>query len=225
MAKSKKTKKKEDMEKDKIFIYGLIFLILVFGAFIFGVRYVKLKKETPQIEIREYNGYVFKKYGDIWVTTIKVSDRLKGTETNYEILFHYTPDEVENIPTIKNMRNESVTPNLFLDAKQIYLTFDPDSSGEVKSRILQSGVELAKVISNIYKKSAKSAVTKNVSEIPTAPIITCDDIGPFTRVIYLNIGNETKIFSDHGCIVVQGTDGEELLKSAERLTFELLQIL
>ena len=221
--KKKLTKKKSDkkeMEKDKILVYGLILLVLVFGAFIIGVRFIKVQDETPQIEVKTYNGFVFEKHGNIWVTTIRMSDWLKGTERDYEILLHYTPDEVEHIPTIKNTRNESVSPNLFLDARKIYITTDPEYPAEV----VLSGVEIAKIIGQVYEKQVKAAVTRPDNRTE-APVITCDDLANFVRVIDLRLGNETKIFSEHGCIVVQGTDPGELLKAAERLTFELLKIL
>jgi len=219
---SKKTKKseKKDMETDKILVYGFIILLLIFGAFIIGVRFIKVQEEAPQVEVKTYNGFVFEKYGNIWVTTIRMSDWLKGTERDYEILFHYTPDEVEHIPTIKNVRNESVTPNLFLDARKIYITTDPEYPAEV----VLSGVEIAKIIGQVYEKQVKAAVTRPDNRTE-APVITCDDLANLVRVIDLRLGNETKIFSEHGCIVVQGTDPGELLKAAERLTFELLKIL
>ncbi len=216
----KKSEKKKDMDKDKVLVYGLIILLLIFGAFIIGVRFIKVQEEAPQVEVKTYNGFVFEKYGNIWVTTIRMSDWLKGTERDYEILFHYTPDEVEHIPTIKNVRNESISPNLFLDARKIYITTDPEYPAEV----VLSGVEIAKIIGQVYEKQVKAAVTRPDNRTE-APVITCDDLANLVRVIELRLGNETKIFSEHGCIVVQGTDPGELLKAAERLTFELLKIL
>lgn len=218
-SKGKKTEKKE-MEKDKVLVYGIVILLLVFGAFIIGVKFINIQEETPQVEVKTYNGFVFEKIGNIWVTTIRMSDWLKGTERDYQILFHYTPDEVEYIPTMKNVRNESVAPNLFLDARTIYITTDPEYPAEV----VLSGVEIAKIIAQVYQKQVKSAVTRPDNRTE-APVITCDDLAHLVRVIDLRLGNETKIFSDHGCVVVQGTDSGELLKAAERLTFELLHIL
>jgi len=208
------------METDKVLIYGFIMLVLIFGLFIIGVRFVKVQEETPQIEVKTYNEFVFEKIGNVWITTIRMSDWLKGENRDYQILFHYTPDEVEQIPTMKNVRNESVTPNLFLDARLIYITTDPEYPAEV----VLSGVEIAKIIGQVYQKQVKSAITRPDNRTE-APVVTCDDLATAVRIIDLRLGNETKIFSDHGCIVVHGTDSGDLLKAAERLTYELLKIL
>lgn len=220
--KSNKTVKKES-NKDKILVIGVA-VIAIFALIIFVLNPGKNTQQIEEVEIKDYNGFIFVKKDNVWETNLIIEDAFKGWKREYTFLFHYTPDEVENIKTMKNVRNESVAPNLFLDARKIYITFDPDSPGEVKARILQAGFEVAKVMNIVFEKDVKSAVTKSV-DIPNAPVITCDDIGPFVRVIFLKIGDSTEIYNEHGCIVVQGKDGVELLMAAERLSFEMLKIL
>ena len=207
--------------KDKVLIFSIVALLVIFGGIFMSLRNTAIETSTePQIEILEYNGYIFEKHGDIWSTTVTITDSFKGWERQYEILFHYSPKEVEDVETLKNARNISISPNLFLDAQTIYITMDP----EYPSAVVLSGVEIAKIIGNVYEKGVKGAITRPDNRTD-APVITCNDIAPAIRIIKLELGNETKIYSDKGCIVVQGTDSDELLRASERLTYEMLKIL
>lgn len=208
-------------KKDKYLLYSVIAIFLIILA-IFSFQYIykyfnKEKQELP--EIRVYNGYSFVKIGNYWQTKIKTKSNIG--EREYEIIFHFTPDEVEDIPTEKNIRNESITPFLFMNTEKIYITTNPD----YPSSVVIGGVEISKIIGQVFRKKVMGALTKEVSNSNETPIITCDDINDNQRVIYLKLGNETKIYSDNGCIIVLGENPEMLLKASERLAFEILKIL
>ena len=208
------------MNDDKVIIIGLVILLVTFGSIIFAINTQKEPVATENPEIRLYKDYVFVKQNNGWETEMEISDKLKGWTRTYTFLFHYTPDEVEYIPAMKNVRNETVTPNLFLDAQKIYITTDP----EYPAAVILGGFEISKVLGNVYEKEVKGAVTRPDNRTDS-PVITCRNMTMTERVILLNLDEPTSIYSDKGCIVVQGTNETELLKAATRLTYELLKVL
>ncbi|MEM3374829.1 MAG: hypothetical protein QXE31_06495 [Candidatus Woesearchaeota archaeon] len=200
------------------FIIITIFVILAIIVIIFSLRYfLKEKPNVPETKI--YNGFTFVKIGNYWQTTLRTESSSGIKE--YEILFHFTPDQVENISTEKNIKNQTITPYLFMNTQRIYITTNP----EYPSSVVIGGVEISKIIGQVFRREVRGALTKEYYNNSNAPIITCEDINDTQRVIYLKLGNETKIYSDDGCIIVQGENPEMLLKASERLAFEILKIL
>jgi hypothetical protein len=225
MKKTKKiSQKKESIGRDKILIISVIVIAAVFWGLFTLLKDQVNKTEQPKINIKTYNGFVFEEIDNIWTTHITISNKLTGKGESYSIMFHYTPDEVENVTTEKNTRNESVTPNLFLNMPLIYITTEPNYPGAV----VLGGVEISKtmaIVSKTYdlRTQIKSAMTKPGNY--SFPIATCENITKTQRVIYLKLGNQTGISFDNGCVIVQGTDETELLRASERLAFEILRIL
>ncbi len=217
--KSLKKEDKRDIGKDKVLIIGIVALLIIFGSLLAAIKLFGKKEQEVLPEIKVYNGFVFEKYENFWLTKVKTMDSYGNTK-EFDIMFHYTPYEVEYIPTEKNIRNETSTPYIFMNAKRIYVTTEPD----YPSAVILGGVEIAKIISQIYGKEVKGALTKEV-ENSNAPVITCGNLTDDQRVIYLQLSNETGIFNEYGCIVVKGTNTDELLKASERLAFEILKIL
>jgi hypothetical protein len=193
-----------------------LFVILLGFALIFGLDYLRHTQE-PTDNIREYNGFIFEKHDNIWLANIDI--RSYDGILSYQILFHYTPDEVEHIPTIRDIKNTPIAPYMMMNKDRIYITTEPDYPAEV----ILSGVEIAKIAAQIYGKEVKGALTHGDSSI--YPIITCRNVNLSQSVVYLRLGNSTGIYDERGCVVVQGTNETELLKAAERLSFELLRIL
>jgi hypothetical protein len=209
------------ISRDKVLIYILLGVLLVFGILAYSIMSNPKKIELPKNEIRTYNGYVFEQQeGQFWFTKLSIADKSKGWKRDYDMYFHYTPDQVEWIETMKDSKNNSVAPNLFLNVDRVYITTDPDYPASV----VLGGVEIAKVLGKIYDKEVKGAVTryKNNSAVP---VITCDNINATQRIIMLELGNETKIYNSNGCIIVKGKDAFDLIKACERLTYEMLKIL
>jgi hypothetical protein len=226
MAKTKESKLEEtgneefsdpQVKNDMILIGAILGIIAIFGLIMFFVSTAQTPLDT--VETRDFKGFTFQKHGDVWVTTLTVGDRDTGAKRDFEIYFHYFPTDVDHIPSMKNSRNETITPELFVNAKKVYITVDPDYPA---STIL-GGVEIAKILAQVYGKEVKAAVTRTGTT--DAEVVTCEDTREGVRIINLRLGNSTRIYSEKGCVVVQGTDTVELLKASERLTFEMLKML
>jgi hypothetical protein len=222
---NKKHQKKESIGRDKILIISLIVIAAIFWGLFTLLKDQVNKTEQPKINIKTYNGFVFEEIDNIWTTRITISNKLTGKGESYSIMFHYTPDEVENVTTEKNTKNQSTLPNIFLNKPLIYITTEPNYPGAV----VLGGVEISKtmaIVSKTYdiRTQIKSAMTKPGNY--SFPVATCDNVTANQRVIYLKLGNETKIDAlTNGCVIVQGTDETELLRASERLAFEILRIL
>lgn len=214
---SKEKTKEPSLKNDKILLVSILVIVVCILALIL---LPKLTDTNTEIETETYNGFVFEKYGEFWVTLLQVRSATNNEIRPYEVFFHYTPQEVEYIPSMQNSRNDSITPELFMDAKLIYITTDP----KYPASVILGGVEISKILGNIYKKEVKSALTKPDNRT-NAPVKTCEDIGPDIRIIHLKLGNETKIYSNNGCIVVEGQTPIDIIKASERLSFEILKIM
>lgn len=212
--------KEKSKNDEKVVIVGVILLFVIFATIILVINTQKepVIPENPNISI--YKDYVFIKKPFGWETEMEISDKFKGWTRTYTFLFHYTPGEVEHIPTMKNVRNDTVTPNLFINARKIYITTDP----EYPAAVVLAGVEISKILGNVYEKKIQAAITRPDNRTD-APVKTCRNMTLTERVIHLNIGEPTSIYSNKGCIVVQGVNETELLKAATRLTYELLKVL
>ncbi|MFH2019957.1 MAG: hypothetical protein ABIJ34_00955 [archaeon] len=215
--KSKTPKKNEDSKQDMILVSAIVGIVAIFGVIMYFVA--TSASPSEKIETLNYNGFVFEKHGDVWTTLLRVGDKLSGKYKEYEVYFHFTPADVEDIPTIKNSRNDTVTTALFMQSNLIYITTDP----EYPASVILGGVEIAKVLGQIYQKEVKATITRPGKT--GALVVTCENISNTVRVIDLRLGNTTAIYNNNGCIIVQGRDSIELLKASERLTFEMLKIL
>jgi hypothetical protein len=113
---------------------------------------------------------------------------------------------------------------LFLNIPKVYITTEPNYPASV----VLGGVEISKVMAIVSKSYETQMVIKSAMTKPgnySFPIATCENITATQRVIYLKLGNETKIDFDNGCVIVEGTDAIQLLRASERLAFEILRIL
>lgn len=220
LAKKKENKKqdKKTDETDKALIYVIMIIVVIFS--IFGYFIFKNKDAVSETEDVIYKDFVFQKNGDFWSTRVRVTTSLDDTIRDYNVHFHVTPYEVENIQTIKSTTNVSMGLNYISGAEKIYITTDP----EYPASVVLGAVQLAKILGNIYQKDVSSAVTREDNRTES-PLITCEDSDMETVVIHMNLGNTTSIYRDGSCIVVQGRDPFELVLAAERYSFELLGIM
>ena len=59
----------------------------------------------------------------------------------------------------------------------------------------------------------------------TLPVITCDDATSSVPVLYFVESNETKIYSENGCIIAEAKFETDLLRIKDRLLYERLGII
>ena len=56
------------------------------------------------------------------------------------------------------------------------------------------------------------------------PYVTCEGATKNKAVILLKLSDKTEVYSEGECIIVQGTDEDEIIKAATRLILKVLSI-
>jgi len=67
-----------------------------------------------------------------------------------------------------------------------------------------------------------SALTK---ELEGYIVKDCNDVNKTDGVIILNKAKENKVVNKEGCIIVNGITEEDIIKGADRLVFDLLNVI
>lgn len=199
---------------DKIFIYitaGIV--ILVLSVFLM----VKFSSQKVDIERFSYNGFGFEKIGNFYYTQVQ----LPGKDKLHNIEMRNSPFETEKIPI-----QMSVKPRI-LNADKIYLTVDPNMTGKT----VVGMIEVGRIIgdkNDIFNIPAQSAITFKPEDYDgETPIVDCENSTDSVAVMWFKTGPQNMVFADkryRNCIIVQGTDEMEIIKSADRLVYYLLGI-
>ncbi|MBT4416635.1 hypothetical protein HOC80_00875 [archaeon] len=133
---------------------------------------------------------------------------------------------------ILNLRNDplslediSVTGNIaqrIINDQEIYIVINPNAGLSSKATI--AALEIDKIIDNqfFYNIPVSSAMTEEYGEYP---IVTCDMANDEYSVIYLGVADETAVYVDDYCIIVEGADEDDLIRAADRLSLHLLGIM
>jgi len=205
--KSKKELENEEKERQKArkklekqILKLFVVLVIVFISFV--VAY-ELLKPKPYFE---YEGLKV------------VPAKIQGVKT----LFYVIPISggggkadivIRNDP--RNL-NISVETGTLLDGiNKVWITMPP----EISSDAVIAGNDLGSFTSKISLNTS-FALTKSDTQFFDQK--TCDDATKTTRVFMLDIGNETKVYSEGNCIIVHGTDYDNLIKATDALVMKWL---
>ena len=138
-------------------------------------------------------------------------------EQPYAIDMRNDPLSLENI-TVEGMVNTRIYGDDI-----VYITINPNANLSAKTTI--AALEIDKIIDNplLYNISVRSAMT-----LPNDygyPVKSCSDGTDTSTVIWLTLGSETTVYTENYCIVVVGTNEDELIRAADRLVYQLLGIM
>ncbi len=193
---------------NKAFLIAVAFILLLIGLF-FSIRFFYSPEQIFVDEFYTYNGFDFAKIGGTWFTEIQIENR------GYIVEARFGPREVEDIHIDYGVY-EKVT-----GADEIFVSV-PKDPGPV---IAIAGIEIVRITGTYYE--ILNIPTRGAALEPDGDLIvkTCEDAGNGTAVIVLDYGDETKVYLEDECIIVQGTDEWEIVRAADRLVFSLLQIM
>ena len=132
----------------------------------------------------EYNGYSFiQNNNGLWDTNINGA--------NYQ--FEYNPEDVENIQSI-DLRNINFQ-------NKVYIIFNPDEFGE-------NSQELLRIKQFFYSRGVASVLScikeQGCGDLPIADCSSGNNL-------YFKNGNNSKIYQDGNCLVLDAKPGEEPL--------------
>src|SRR3989344_2594678 len=144
------------------------------------------------------------------------------------IPLRYGPKEMDDITVEKDIDNlvlldlskEDTLKNL------IYITQDPKLVEESQRDSIVASLEIMKVVGDysfgVYKIPIQMAYTSKGST--NLPIITCKDTDNGKGVILLKYGGANRIYSEEGCVILEATTSEDIIKVADRLVLDLLGV-
>ena len=223
---AKEEVKEIKLKSDKTLIVAVIIILLVF-TFIFGLKYFKPELPGTIDELHELNlkgklkpeqGYLyndvysFVKFEDLWYIQL-ISPR--GTRL-YNIQFRYGPRELEDLKI-----GGTLNTKLFNDATEYYVTFNP--TGNDFSSVALAVGDFNTHMTKIFFKKPIAACDKNGSlACEGRPIITCENTNDL--VLYIKESNNSRVYYDDNCIVIEGS-GFELLKGVDKVLLDFYNII
>lgn len=205
----------QDVHHEKAVRTAVIVIVVVIAlGLLFANLATKYLKSSPEknLERHYYNGFEFVKRGNFWYTEWERQDG-----TNYSIEFRNSPWDVENITV------SGTVDDRFKLWPHILLTHDPtNETTKSTSFVVLSAFNIARVLTAVFEKDVIAACSANVTEAcATRPIATCSTNA---SVVYLKVANETGIFLDGNCAVIQGSE-ENLTKAADKAIYQWLGII
>jgi hypothetical protein len=217
-----KHEQEEEEEKERGKKSNIYFLVAI-GFIIVGIAvFITIPTLVHKIQLDKntYNKFIFQKNGRFWMTEIERNNLQNA------IPFYFHPRELEDIPAELNLSGK-ILPLTMNENASIIITLDPN----LNTTAVQAGVQISRItgeryhILNIQTRSAITNPPANYVGNATFPLATCKDATNATLVIWLRKGMVNGIFSEGNCIVVQGKDEDELLRSAEKFTYLILGIM
>jgi hypothetical protein len=190
-------------------VLGIIFVVILF------VIIARFYIEPQGPENYEYDGYTFTKVGSVWQTTA-----FRG-EQQYDVLMYYGPRDIVDIPIQKGLYE------YVLSREFIYLALNEtalDTTGFAPQGAL-AGIEVGKVVgtkNNILNKQTSSALVGRFNETDT---FSCDKVSADVGMIIFTISDTNQVYYRDGCVYVEGTNGENLIKAADRFMLQLVGIM
>jgi len=216
------------MNKKEINKINWIFYILIF-VLIFSIAFViRGYFNTHYIYTGPSGDFKFDviNVANVKVNLVHVFIISGGKELDYRLTFRNNPNNLEDIDVdISADLQETIIKN------NVYLTQDPGlpnlTNGESTIAMIELGRITGTAYYSIYKIPTINAITKKSERGGELgiPIVSCKNVTKIISVVEFRSGEDTKVYEENGCIIVQGKDGTELIRAADRLTFTLLGVM
>jgi hypothetical protein len=190
----------------------IIFAVISFKKPIIKDRYIYTSPSGEQFQFIKSNAGNITQH----IVTIYAIDG-RGNKHQVDIPIINDPYSLEEIPILNEVKNKILTK------QGVFVTVDPYGS----SKSVLAAIEISKVIGTndygVFKIPTQSATYKPTNT--TFPYVTCANATKQIGVIYLLSGNKTRIGSLGECVVVEGKNYDDLIKSADKLTLNLLGVM
>lgn len=170
-----------------------------------------------------YNGFTFT-YDDskhTWFIAYKVEDYI------FPMDFRYDPRSVDEIPI-------DIDKNMLVGNKAIYLVIDPINGGTEERKMGIAAIEIVTKISNFFNIATKTALSEIPADVApenydpeTMPIINCSASSPDIGVVIFRFAEETAVYQSEGenCYFIEGPTGDDLIRGADRVVYNVLGII
>lgn len=192
------------------------FVVIILVIFIvFGGAMVIFQKQRYSKYYFDFNGYAVhripKQTGDIYSIEIFINNNPQP----YLVNTRYDPRELAEIDVEEGIK-ESI-----LSKKELFITMDSEAS----AISVLAATEISKVTGNVYMYNIPTYGALDAPvEGKNVTVMTCNDAVGSIGVIYLKEGEESKVYSEDECVIIEGTNEQDLVKVANRLMLETLGV-
>jgi hypothetical protein len=139
----------------------------------------------------------------------------------FPVEFNLDPRTMSDIYVEKNIKSK------IRNATKIYSTYNPNTDKATPARMVGSIIELGRMVPFVTVNRVSPALAYTEDDNPIdldIPIKTCSDATYEIPVILFEIGEENKIYSEDFCVHVVGISGDELMRSADAMSYSLVGI-
>ncbi|MBI5391833.1 hypothetical protein HZB00_02405 [Candidatus Woesearchaeota archaeon] len=146
---------------------------------------------------------------------------------SYQIPLSFSPVSVVNVSVEGNIESALNRPQ---ETNLVYITQDPQTAVLTDQKSVLAVYDIGKILgtgsAGLYKIPTLPAFTSATerSQINSIPVIACSNVSSTAGVILLQLGNTTRILVQNDCIIVEGTNGTELFRAADKLAYSLLGV-
>lgn len=218
MAKAKKEKQKiTETTGFWIFVVTVIVLILIGLSFYWAKIFLDKNYYNYQGKGGEYK-IGKSKVGNVifYYISVFVNDH------EYIYSFRNHPKDLEDIylePDLDKKLNRSS------GLGTLYVTKDPELQNMTSGYSVLAIVAFEQIMTGkfaIYNVNVSNADTSFVTN--STIVATCNNVTSDTAVVYMKLGNETRIYSDNDCIIIQGRGSDGILRAGEKFAYYLLGV-
>jgi hypothetical protein len=199
--------KQKRMERQSITLLVILVLFLAF----FVTAYFMLKPK-PYFEYNNLKIFPISLEGSSLIFySIPVSIDIGKGPVEQNIVLRNDPRQIENL-------SYNVSMNLFKIAA-IGFTMEPTLSA--------NAVIAAEEIANLGKTLQLPIAFGVIRDFEgkTENIFDCENATNLSRVIRMDLGNETKVYGKDNCIIISGENYDGMIKAADKLTIEWLKLI
>lgn len=193
----KKQNKIEKRNKAIVLFIALIMISSVFGVIFFGF--------SPAETKLKYNDLTFTQKNNYW--TVNINKKLA--------FFNYFPTEVENIKI-----NSEIINNI---KNTLEVDFTSDFNSTSNEDIAFAQYQLANMLNthfNIYLREGFTSENEH-----NFPVILCKDATKTVPIFYFKESNQTNIYVEEDCVIMEFKDGKDVIKIKDRILYGLFNII
>ena len=194
-------KKETPVEKQVIVLFAV--LAIIFVSFLVSYQYFKPSNSFKYHDFTVYKQKLEGTTVDFYILPLKIGDK---APTN--LMIRNDPREIENMTFEVNESFWRGMRGLLITTDVNYTSLATIAAGEIGSFVGLIGVE------------ADYGFTTEIGGYPT---ITCADATNVTKVIDIRLGNETKVYSEGDCMIVEGVDYDSMIKASDKVVITWLE--
>lgn len=152
------------------------------------------------------------------------SPHVKRYNVEYIYNFRNRPEDLEDLYLEESIIDKLNRPK---GLNLIYVTRDPDLGNKTDNDVLIAAAGFEPILGtydySMYQVRIRNTYTKRID--PKIPKIDCRDVSATDAIILLKLGEEERVYTDENeCIIIEGTDGKSLIRSAEKFGYSLIGV-